>query len=162
MELQHQRTTSQGHLLPFCAVRLCKAPSFDKIPEFEKNMNSLFPIHVHVTEQGLVFVNLSADENVTSFEVQLREIYHLTLRNITRISRKSYPVSTSRILNCFILFCKQEANDSYHAYTKVGQFNWKAFVDGYQECYRIAPYHNSSKGLRLYNCPYYFRSIDIK
>jgi hypothetical protein len=35
-------------------------------------MNNLFPIHVHVTEQGLVFVNLSADENVTSFEVQPR------------------------------------------------------------------------------------------
>jgi phenylpropionate dioxygenase-like ring-hydroxylating dioxygenase large terminal subunit len=59
---------------PLLAVPLCKAPSFDKIPEFEKSMNNLFPIHVHVTEQGLLFVNLSADENVTSFEVQLQEL----------------------------------------------------------------------------------------
>lgn len=27
-------------------------------------------------------------------------------------------------------------NLSYHSYVKEGNFNWKAFVDGYQECYR--------------------------
>lgn len=48
-----------------------EAPSFDKVGEFEKKENSLFPVHVHVTEQGLVFVNLSADPNVTPFEVHL-------------------------------------------------------------------------------------------
>jgi hypothetical protein len=31
-----------------------------------------------------------------------------------------------------------EADLSYHSYTKEGNFNWKAFIDGYQECYRMA------------------------
>jgi len=41
------------------------------VGEFEKKENSLFPVHVHVTEQGLIFVNLSADPDVTPFEVCL-------------------------------------------------------------------------------------------
>ena len=46
-----------------------KAPSFDLVSEFEKKANSLFPVHVHVTAQGLVFVNLTAGEDVIPFEV---------------------------------------------------------------------------------------------
>ena len=46
-----------------------EAPSFDLVHEFEKKANSLFPVHVHVTEQGLVFINLSAEEDVVPFEV---------------------------------------------------------------------------------------------
>jgi len=48
-----------------------KAPSFDIVGEFDRKANSLFPVHVHVTEQGLVFVNLSADPDVTPFEVYM-------------------------------------------------------------------------------------------
>jgi hypothetical protein len=51
---------------------MSQAPSFDMVAEFEKRENSLFPVHVHVTEQGLVFVNLSADENVAPFDVSLK------------------------------------------------------------------------------------------
>ena len=47
-----------------------QAPSFDSIPQFDKETNGLFPVHVHVSEKGLIFVNLSADQNVTPFEVQ--------------------------------------------------------------------------------------------
>ena len=46
-----------------------KAPSFDQVTEFEKKANSLFPVQVHVTEQGLVFINLTAGEDVIPFEV---------------------------------------------------------------------------------------------
>jgi hypothetical protein len=46
-----------------------QAPSFDTISEFDKTKNSLFPVHVHVSEQGLVFVNLSANPDIIPFEV---------------------------------------------------------------------------------------------
>ena len=46
-----------------------KAPSFDLVSEFEKKENSLFPVHVHVTAQGLVFVNLTAGQDVIPFGV---------------------------------------------------------------------------------------------
>jgi phenylpropionate dioxygenase-like ring-hydroxylating dioxygenase large terminal subunit len=44
-----------------------KAPSYDQLSQFNKNENNLFPIHVHVSEQGLIFVNLSSDPHVTPF-----------------------------------------------------------------------------------------------
>ncbi|KAJ5712661.1 hypothetical protein N7493_009129 [Penicillium malachiteum] len=42
--------------------RLVKAPQFDDVPGFDKSENSLFEIHAHTTEQGLVFVNLDSGE----------------------------------------------------------------------------------------------------
>lgn len=42
--------------------RLVKAPQFDNVPGFDKSQNSLFEIHAHTTQQGLVFVNLNAEE----------------------------------------------------------------------------------------------------
>src|SRR5208282_1721394 len=63
---------SKGELVKvrnFNALVTDKAPSFDQVTEFEKKENSLFPVHVHVTEQGLVFVNLTAGEEVVPFEV---------------------------------------------------------------------------------------------
>ena len=63
---------SKGELVKvhhFNALVNYKAPSFDQVTEFEKKANSLFPVHVHVTEQGLVFVNLTAGEDVIPFEV---------------------------------------------------------------------------------------------
>lgn len=52
--------------------RLVKAPQFEDIPGFDKSRNSLFEVHTHTTDQGLVFVNLNSgqpaasDETVTS------------------------------------------------------------------------------------------------
>jgi len=67
MELQFQGGIGQGRFTPFLLTDK-KAPSFDQVPEFDKEANSLFPVHVQVTEQGLVFVNLCATE-VPSFDV---------------------------------------------------------------------------------------------
>jgi nitrite reductase/ring-hydroxylating ferredoxin subunit len=40
--------------------QLTKAPEFDTIPGFDKNKNGLWEIHVKVSAQGLVFVNIDA------------------------------------------------------------------------------------------------------
>lgn len=39
-----------------------KAPQFDDVPGFDKSQNSLFEIHTHTTDQGMVFVNLKSSE----------------------------------------------------------------------------------------------------
>lgn len=39
-----------------------KAPQFDDVPGFDKSQNSLFEVHTHTTDQGMVFVNLNSGE----------------------------------------------------------------------------------------------------
>ncbi|KUM64801.1 hypothetical protein ACN42_g2291 [Penicillium freii] len=43
--------------------RLVKAPQFDDVPGFDKSQNSLFEVHTHTTDQGMVFVNLKSSES---------------------------------------------------------------------------------------------------
>ena len=45
-----------------------QASSFDAISEFDKTKNNFRSVHVHVSEQGLVFINLSADPDIKPFE----------------------------------------------------------------------------------------------
>lgn len=47
-----------------------KAPQFDDVPGFDKSQNSLFEVHTHTTDQGMVFVNLNSDEPV-AFDTEL-------------------------------------------------------------------------------------------
>jgi phenylpropionate dioxygenase-like ring-hydroxylating dioxygenase large terminal subunit len=77
-----------------------EAPSFDPVDEFEKKGNSLFPVHVHVTEKGLIFVNLSADENVIPFEASPIHKLRLTRRNTTKTSQRSWQALTLSTTNC--------------------------------------------------------------
>ncbi|KAJ5822678.1 Aromatic-ring-hydroxylating dioxygenase alpha subunit [Penicillium robsamsonii] len=42
--------------------RLVKAPQFDDVPGFDKSQNSLFEVHTHATDQGMIFVNLNSGE----------------------------------------------------------------------------------------------------
>lgn len=39
-----------------------KAPQFDDVPGFDESQNSLFEVHTHTTDQGMVFVNLKSSE----------------------------------------------------------------------------------------------------
>jgi phenylpropionate dioxygenase-like ring-hydroxylating dioxygenase large terminal subunit len=45
-----------------------QAQSYEKLSEFDRKESNLFPIHVHISEEGLVFVNLSADPDATPFQ----------------------------------------------------------------------------------------------
>jgi phenylpropionate dioxygenase-like ring-hydroxylating dioxygenase large terminal subunit len=94
--------------------RLVKAPQFDDVPGFDKSQNSLFEIHAHTTDHGLVFVNLNAgepepfDENIVS-----------SLNTFSRISG-------------------MEGKSSWvNGQTLTGEFNWKAgsewHIKGFRE-----------------------------
>jgi phenylpropionate dioxygenase-like ring-hydroxylating dioxygenase large terminal subunit len=57
-----------------------KAPQFDDVPGFDKSQNSLFEVHTHTTDQGLIFVNLNSGE-ATVFDSELAS----TLREFSHI-----------------------------------------------------------------------------
>ncbi|CAI5759648.1 unnamed protein product [Candida verbasci] len=94
---------------------LNKAPHFDNIEGFKKEENSLFPINLHVTPQGLVFVNFS--QSPPKFE----DWYSGLTDELNEFDFSDYEYHFSYELN--------------------GDFNWKTLMDGYQECYHCPTAH---------------------
>ncbi|KAF5209152.1 hypothetical protein E0198_004428 [Clavispora lusitaniae] len=97
---------------------LTKAPHFDQVEGFKKDENSLFPIHTHVTKQGLIFVNFCNDpEQLVPFD--------------------DWFVGLEKEMEEFDF-----SDYEYHfSYELDGQFNWKTLMDGYQECYHCPTAH---------------------
>lgn len=82
--------------------RLVKAPQFEGIPGFDKSENSLFEIHTHTTDHGMVFVNLDAGKPT------------------------SFPPSTSSGLESFAGIAGIGSKSIWLAgQTLTGSFNWK-------------------------------------
>ncbi|KAI5955377.1 hypothetical protein KGF54_001938 [Candida jiufengensis] len=95
--------------------KLSKAPHFEEVKDFVKEENSLFPIPIHVTPQGLIFVNfcnspLPFEDFFTGLTEELHEID----------------------------FQDYEYHMSYELH---GDFNWKTLIDGYNECYHCPISH---------------------
>jgi nitrite reductase/ring-hydroxylating ferredoxin subunit len=49
--------------------QLTKAPEFDTVPEFDKKKNGLWEIHLEITAQELVYVNLDAAKSIKGLEL---------------------------------------------------------------------------------------------
>ncbi|KAJ3342933.1 hypothetical protein HDU93_000592 [Gonapodya sp. JEL0774] len=96
---------------------LVKAPSFDDVPGFKKEDNSLYPIHVHVAPGGLIFVNLEAKETPS---VSFQEHFGKMEERLKEVD-----------------FDKFEFRETF---TMQGKFNWKTLMDGYQ-CYHCPVAH---------------------
>lgn len=97
---------------------LTKAPQFDNVEGFEKKENSLYPIHTHVTDQGLIFVNFDATEEGP---IPFHEWYSGLEEEMREFDFSDY---------------------EYHmSYELDGQFNWKTLMDGYMECYHCPTAH---------------------
>ncbi|KAI5970488.1 hypothetical protein CANMA_000397 [Candida margitis] len=96
--------------------KLSNAPKFDnKVEGFEKSENSLYPINIHVTPQGLVFVNFSINP------VPFDEWFGGLTDELHEFDFGDY---------------------EYHmSYELHGDFNWKTLMDGYQECYHCPIAH---------------------
>lgn len=65
--------------------RLTKAPEFENVEGFDKSKNSLFEIHTHVEKNGLVFVNLNADEAETFDGESLQVPKDLALEDMVKV-----------------------------------------------------------------------------
>ncbi|CAK7892215.1 hypothetical protein CAAN1_01S09032 [[Candida] anglica] len=96
---------------------LTKAPQFEQVEGFKKEENSLFPIKTHTTDQGLVFVNFSQEEDVIPFSTWFQGIE----KDFSEYDFDDYEYNMSYELN--------------------GKFNWKTLMDGYQECYHCPTAH---------------------
>ncbi|KAJ5778866.1 hypothetical protein N7457_006586 [Penicillium paradoxum] len=88
--------------------RLVKAPQFDDIPGFDKSRNSLFEIHTHTTDQGLVFVNLDSGEPA-AFDSTITS-------SVGRFAR---------------IAGMEEKSTWITGQTLSGDFNWKVGANGY-------------------------------
>ena len=91
--------------------KLAKAPRFDEIPDFEKDENGLFAVHVHVDQRGFVWVNLDASESPIPWNEDF------------------LGADTEQRLQDFNM-------DEYafdHTWSMPGEYNWKALIDNYNE-----------------------------
>ncbi|KAJ5352405.1 Aromatic-ring-hydroxylating dioxygenase alpha subunit [Penicillium brevicompactum] len=64
--------------------RLVKAPQFDDVPGFDKSQNSLFEVHTHTTDYGMVLVNLKAEEPADLGEEQLSSLNNFARKSAPR------------------------------------------------------------------------------
>jgi phenylpropionate dioxygenase-like ring-hydroxylating dioxygenase large terminal subunit len=112
---------------------LAGAPLFDSLKECTRSELSLYPVRIAI-HRGLIFVNMSeqADPFLKTFE-------QLT--------------STMDSADCPL-----ESYDFHSKLIREGNFNWKVWVDGFQECYHcmtIHPIFNKDFALQKYkveNC----------
>ncbi|KIW69315.1 hypothetical protein PV04_05197 [Phialophora macrospora] len=110
------------------------ARAYNQLPDFDPKQHGLFKIHTHVTAQGFIFVNFDARETpAVSFEQQFGEDFEPM--------PKSDP--GKEVGNEFELFPNSgwEYDHTWNSSVAGTEFNWKTFVDGFQECYHCQTGH---------------------
>ncbi|KLO05502.1 Rieske [2Fe-2S] domain protein [Schizopora paradoxa] len=96
---------------------LVKAPKFQSVEGFDKSKNGLLKVHTHVTSQGFIFLNFDASSNPVPFEDHFAAL----------------PQEWGTL--------DEDAYELFYQRQAVGNFNWKTFMDGYQECYHCSIAH---------------------
>lgn len=100
--------------------KLAKAPGYQELHGFDKDRNSLFPVHVHIDRNGFIWVNLDAKEVP---EVAWED-------DFAAIDKQER--------------YKQFNFDDYvfdHVWQMDGNYNWKILADNYNECYHCPTTH---------------------
>ncbi|CAH0041630.1 unnamed protein product [Clonostachys rhizophaga] len=117
--------------------KLAKAPCFETMPDFDKEGNSLFKIHVHVDSRGFVWVNLDAEDKPSVPWAQDFD-------------------GTDRQPRLDIFNMDDFKFD--HAWDMKGDYNWKTLIDNYNECYYcsvVYPGIAVMTDLKIYNVEMY-------
>ncbi|KAK4610315.1 Carnitine monooxygenase oxygenase subunit [Fulvia fulva] len=100
--------------------KLAKAPGYQELEGFDKEKNSLMPIHLHVDRNGFMYVNLDAKETPEiAWEDDL------------------IGMDTQERYNDFNF----EDYQFDHFWEMEGNYNWKILADNYNECYHCATSH---------------------
>lgn len=100
--------------------KLAKAPGYQELSGFDKEKNSLLPIHTKIDTNGFIWVNLDGKEKP---EIAWEEDFN----GIDRQERY-----------------KQFNFEEYefdHFWEMDGAYNWKILADNYNECYHCATTH---------------------
>ena len=100
--------------------KLAKAPEYQELEGFDKDANGLFPIHVHIDNNGFVWVNLDGKPKP---EIAWNDDF----AGIDTLER-----------------FKQFSFDEYefdHVWQLEANYNWKVAADNYNECYHCPTTH---------------------
>ena len=100
--------------------KLAKAPAYQELDGFDKDANSLFPVHVHIDRCGFIWVNLDGNE-------QPEAAWENDFAGVDKQER-----------------FKQFNFDDYvfdHVWQMDGDYNWKMLGDNYNECYHCPTTH---------------------
>lgn len=123
---------------------------YNNIPDFDPTAHSLFRIHTHITAQGFIFINFDARETPgVSFTDQFGEDF---------TSSPKYQAS-KEVGDEFALFpCTGWTYDhTWSSALAATAYNWKTFVDGFQECYHCATGHPTTLPKDFQLDQYYLR-----
>ncbi|HEY9793225.1 MAG TPA: aromatic ring-hydroxylating dioxygenase subunit alpha [Candidatus Obscuribacterales bacterium] len=102
-----------------CTGKLTAVPHLDCLSSCTQEQLSLIPVRTGVY-RGLIFVNLATDDgNQTAFEDSFAEL-------IKTIDESD---------------CQLEEYAFHSKMVRSGKFNWKVWVEGYQECYHCPTIH---------------------
>lgn len=101
--------------------KLAKAPQYQELDGFDKSINGLFPIYVHVDINGFIWINMDGNKNGP--EVPWEKDFD-TVDKQERFSEFNF--------------------DDYqldHTYQLDGKYNWKIACDNFNECYHCPTTH---------------------
>ncbi|KAE8348973.1 Rieske [2Fe-2S] iron-sulfur domain-containing protein [Aspergillus coremiiformis] len=100
--------------------KLAKAPGYQELEGFDQDKNGLFQIHVHVDNNGFIWVNLDAKEQPDiAWEDDFNKID--MLQRFDGINWHDYQFD--------------------HTWEMEGEYNWKILADNYNECYHCQTTH---------------------
>lgn len=106
--------------------KLTKAPGYQELSNFEPSSNNLLPIHVHIDNNGFIWVNLDAQETP---EIAWSDEFE----GVDTQAR-------------FIPYNFEEFQFD-HTWSMDGDYNWKALADNYNECYHCKTAHPDVAGV---------------
>ncbi|KAK4502208.1 hypothetical protein PRZ48_005633 [Zasmidium cellare] len=99
---------------------LAKAPGYQDIEKFDRDSNSLLPVHVKVDAHGFVWVNLDAKEAPeVAWEADFKDIDQKARHHSFNFEDYKFD----------------------HTWQMTGDYNWKTLADNYNECYHCAIAH---------------------
>ncbi|GFF68446.1 hypothetical protein IFM47457_02067 [Aspergillus lentulus] len=99
--------------------KLAKAPKFEDVPGFQKEDQSLFPVHVHTDALGFIWVNLDSSPNPVPWEEDFNGVDRQ--ERFQRFDFTQYKFD--------------------HTWQMAGDYNWKTLADNYNECYHCTVAH---------------------
>lgn len=94
--------------------KLAKAPGYQELDGFDKSQNGLLPIHVHVDNNGFIWVNLGGKEKP---EIAWQDDF----KDVDLQPRLKDFDFTNYLFD--------------HTWEQEGEFNWKVLADKYNESY---------------------------